>query len=128
MKRYRQILISIFIICIVLLALNFPFNLVIAPQIKLKFVDIYGNPIRNGNVRQHWYQYSLDESGGEDIKIDSNGEVLLHKRAVRTSLIGLIYGAIYQTIEMGIHASYCSSSSIIIFIPGYPVNSTPTYK
>jgi len=100
---------------VAIMVLVFPFNLVMAPERNLQFVDKSGEPLANAKVSQTWYQYSLGVRGEIDIKTDSEGYVRLPTRIVRTSIISLLLGAGEKFKRLGIHASYHSDEHVGIF-------------
>jgi len=105
---------------LILLALSFPFELVMAPERKFRITDSNGNPISDALVRQRWDQYALNVHGEIDMKPNLRGEVFLPRRAVRTNLMALIFGGIKEFKDLGIHASVGSSEGIAIFVSGLP--------
>ena len=115
-KRLWHYLVIFFLL--ILLVLNIPFELVIAPERKFRVIDSNSNPISDAVVRQIWHQYSLGIRGQIDLRSNLKGEVFLQRRAVRTSLITLIWGGIKEYKELGIHASVGSWESIGIFVNG----------
>ena len=110
-----------FVIIIVAIVLSFtiPFNMEISPERQLKIVDSDRKPLPNAVVRQTWYQYSLEKRGEVDILTNEMGEIFFPKRVIRTRIFSLIFGAIKQVRDLGIHASVGSDESIGVFAKGY---------
>lgn len=97
-----------------LLLINIPFDLTIAPSRHLTVVDMNGNPIADAMVDQIWDQYALGEGGTQRFITDSEGKVTLPKREVRTNIKSLLKGAAREFEAVGIHASYFSHESVAV--------------
>lgn len=106
----RFLLISLgLIIC-----LNIPFNLTVAPSRHLKVIDINGKPISGAIVDQTWDQYSLGLGGSQRFLTNSEGAVELPRRGISTTILSLLRGAVHEFQSVGIHASYFSDESISV--------------
>jgi hypothetical protein len=104
---------------LLLLMLVFPFDLTIAPERSFKVVEENGAPIHRIQVTQIWDQYSLEYRDEERKLTGPDGHVLLPRRKVRTSGYDLIVGAAGKILEYTIHASICSSDTVLISAFGY---------
>lgn len=109
------------IVAAILIVLSLvPFKLTVAPERNIKIQSSNEKPINEATVRQVWYQYSLDVKGEEDFKANSDGNVNLPKREVRTSIFKLFIGALNNFRRYFINAGYGSKESIGVFAEGYP--------
>jgi hypothetical protein len=108
-------LLGLMVVCV-----NVPFDLQLAPERQLQVVNSDGHPLRGALVRQIWDQYSLRERGEVQFQANDKGEVLLPKRTVQTSILALFRGAINEIRETGIHASFFSDENMIVLAEGYP--------
>jgi hypothetical protein len=96
------------------------FDLELAPERQFRVIDTDGRPFAGATVRHIWEQYSLGKSWEIETRSDDEGIVSLQRRTVRTSILSLIAGAITQIRKYGIHASFWSDDTILIFVSGYP--------
>lgn len=117
----KSLRVSLFIIGAIFITVLFPFELVIAPERRMEFVDNDRKPISEALIDQTWYQYALGERGNIKLKTNTEGLVILPKRTVRTSIISLLWGGLNEFMSLGIHASYSSSEIITVFIDNQPV-------
>lgn len=100
-----------------------PFDLQMAPLRHFQIMDVQGHPLGGAIVRQVWYQYSLGEQGEVELKTDTEGDVSLPARAIRTSIFSLLKGAMREIREVGIHgASFLSDETITIIADGFPAH------
>lgn len=114
-KRFTALL----SVCLVLIALNIPFETVSVPEWKIKVTNQDGVPLKDVLIRQHWNNYSLDFSAvdvKEDDRVtDRNGIVIFPERRDRASgahrLMALFYDLAKLAIvhsSSGIHATVLS--------------------
>ncbi len=99
-----------------LLLVNVPFNLTVAPSRNLTILDNKGNPVHNAVVRQLWDQYALGEGGEQRFRTSRDGTVILPKRTVNTTILSLIKGAAMNFREVGVHASYTSYETVTVWV------------
>lgn len=50
-----------------------------------------------------------------DLNVDTNGQIEIPTRIVRTNILSLIWGAMREIGATGIHASFSSSEYIFVF-------------
>ena len=121
--KYRNGLIVSLSLALIGLLLVVPFDLVVSPERQLTFVDQFGAPVADAEVWQIWHQYSLGLSGDVIIRTDVNGTIYLPKHVVNTSVKTLLFGALKELRELGIHASYSSSEHVMIKISQQNIKS-----
>ncbi len=117
LKKYyvvRRVALMVAALLLILMLAIIPFNLVIAPERKLKIIDSDGRPIENALVRRTWAQYSLRQHGEERLRSGYDGDITLPKQIIRTRIIDIMRGALYEFKSHGIHASYWSSEYVSV--------------
>ena len=119
MKKIKKVNMIILSIALVVCVLIMPFNLLISKERCLIVTDKNNTPLTKAVVRQIWYQYSLNIRGEVDLIVNQDGEVVLKKRVVKTTLISLVTGAIKEFNKVGIDASFGSNDSIGVLAEGY---------
>ncbi len=117
--KHKKKLIAIFALSGLVIFLLFPRTIILSSARELKITGLDGKPIKNAIVRQVWYQYSLRVNDEEDFLSNTDGEVSLPERNIKTRNFDLFKGCISNFKNYFIHASCCTSDSIGIFSEGY---------
>ncbi len=94
----------------------YPATSTVCPAWTIQVVDTAGNPLRGAFVRQVWKDYSVESASHEqDVHTDENGYVSFPERTVRSSWVARAFGAISQTVSLGVHASYGPSAYVLVY-------------
>src|SRR5437870_11805485 len=98
------------------LKLLYPATSTVCPAWTIRIVDTAGNPLRGAFVRQVWKDYSVESTSHEqDAYTDEDGFVSFPERTVTSSWLARTFGAISNTVSLGVHDSYGSVAHVLAY-------------
>jgi len=107
------------IILIFMCVLWIPFKLTLSSGHTIEVKSPAGEPIVGAHINHSWDQYPPSVSGEARYTTDQSGRAVLDSHNVKTNLNSIISGAIHNFLTYGIHASYKSDETIVIWLKGY---------
>jgi hypothetical protein len=101
----RKILIVVSL-CLVIVALIFPFNVPIVPEATVTVVDQNGNVMPNVLVKQEWKDVAVeDEIHVSSTRTGPNGIASFPVRKGRSMFLKRLINVVWRTATQGVHAS-----------------------
>jgi hypothetical protein len=100
-----------------------PYRIIIAPVWRVEVVEADGKPRTSLKVTQSWTYYALmSESRHDEQLTNERGEVVFPMRSVRTCALHRVLGAVWELVQMGVHASFGPHAYIVLNVvrPGEP--------
>ncbi|HEY0099835.1 MAG TPA: hypothetical protein VGB76_12885 [Pyrinomonadaceae bacterium] len=113
----RMLLISLLIglACLAIIPLS-PYTSLVCPAWTIQIVDEAGSPVKGALVTQYWQDYTVESGSHKQVAYaDENGYVSFPERNVSASPLSRTWGVIWNTVSLGVHASYGASAHLLAY-------------
>lgn len=93
-----------------------PIASVEVPRWDIVVVDQTGKPVVGIKVNEYWRDYLVDESMSIATAVtDENGAVSFEERRVHASVGQRLFGAVWNVLSFGPHASFKTNAFIVVY-------------